>query len=113
LYWEAFTLLIVRQHAEINLRIDAGIQIVVCDDLLGLGVHHLFRRIHLKHPHYHGKNPMEPWLCEAAIFAEHFDESPVGWTDNPNTGKEEHYDNCNDDNKSSHISASLIENVDI
>lgn len=73
--------LLVLPHLEVDLRVDRGVQIVVGDDDLGIGVDHLLGDIHLIELLDNGHDPVEAGRCKARIFAERFHKSPVGRSD--------------------------------
>ena len=77
-------------HLEVDLGIHPGVEVVVGDNLLRLGINHLLGRVDLDHPVNDGDDPVEARTREAPVLAESLNESLVRGTDNSDAREEDH-----------------------
>ena len=97
MYWRVLDALLVVLDLEIDLGVDPGVQVVVGDDLLGLGVDHDLGDVDLEHPVDDRDDPVEAGLGEALVFSQPLDQAAVGRPDDPDAAEKEKHDENGDD----------------
>jgi len=93
-----FDALLVHLDLEIDLRVDAGVQVVVGDDLLRQGVDHLLGGVHLEHAVNDRDDPVEAGVREALVPAQPLDQTTVSGADDadPRQKQEDKDEKCKD-----------------
>jgi hypothetical protein len=100
----ALDALLVFLDLEVDLRVDAGVQVVVRDDLLRLGIDHLLGDVDLDQVVDERNDPVEARPSEPLVLAEPLDERAVGWPNDPNSHEEDEHSGShpNDDPEAVH-----------
>ena len=87
-----FDALLVGLYLEVHLRVYHGVQIVVSDDGLRLGLNERLPDIHLIHPLRKGDDLVKAWIGIAVVFAETLHEAALSRPDHPSPQCHEHDD---------------------
>ena len=107
-----FYTVFIRLDLEIHLGIHPGIQVIVGDDLLWLGIDHLLGDIDLEHLVNNRDDPVKARPGKVMIFPETFNQGSVCRAYNSDSRKEkQEYDNNNGSDSAVHRNLFLVKMV--